>query len=339
LRDYQYALQETNPTKDLENLLRVENAINKKEIEETKFIHDSIKRSFRSLECFYFPFPIDSGIDGMTYEETMRNLDRVNLRKLRSEFIDQGTSLHESIKTKSEPKSISSIPLLAQDFSKYIETVVDSLNDNKLIPIIDSSISSLKYVFEQNLKNALKDYETNLDAELNTEILLDWINFEDKAKNITETHKNNLKTALNSEHALAIQFLQEFDKKVGELNEKKKREHVSRIKTYYKNELSSIWKILEYEKEILVMDKNTGERFKEARKELIKRYEGLYEVKPEKNEIFKEWCEKELDKFESQLRNASMVIKSKEEENFLNRAFYGSKKAIGLITKLLRSIR
>ncbi len=275
----------------------------------------------------------------MTYEETMRNLDRVNLRKLRSEFIDQGTSLHESIKTKSEPKSISSIPLLAQDFSKYIETVVDSLNDNKLIPIIDSSISSLKYVFEQNLKNALKDYETNLDAELNTEILLDWINFEDKAKNITETHKNNLKTALNSEHALAIQFLQEFDKKVGELNEKKKREHVSRIKTYYKNELSSIWKILEYEKEILVMDKNTGERFKEARKELIKRYEGLYEVKPEKNEIFKEWCEKELDKFESQLRNASMVIKSKEEENFLNRAFYGSKKAIGLITKLLRSIR
>jgi hypothetical protein len=84
LRDYQYALEGTNPTKDLEELLKVQNARNDTEIIETQFIQDTINKSFQSLECCYLPFPIDSGIDGMDYEETMRNLDKVDFRQLKN---------------------------------------------------------------------------------------------------------------------------------------------------------------------------------------------------------------------------------------------------------------
>jgi hypothetical protein len=73
------------------------------------------------LECYYLPFPIDSAFGGMDYEETMRNLDKVDFKKLRPNFISQVKSIYESIKTKSKPKSVNSIPLPAQAFSKYLK--------------------------------------------------------------------------------------------------------------------------------------------------------------------------------------------------------------------------
>ena len=86
LRDYQFALENKNPTNELEDLLKVRNARKDDEIVKTQFIQESIKKSFRSLECFYLPFSIDSGIDVMDYEETLRNLGMVDFVKLRPIF-------------------------------------------------------------------------------------------------------------------------------------------------------------------------------------------------------------------------------------------------------------
>jgi hypothetical protein len=234
LRDYQYALEGTNPTKDLEDLLKVQNARNDDEIIETQFTQDTIKKSFQSLECCYLPFPIDSGIDGMDYEETMRNLDKVDSRRLRQKFISQVKSLYDSIKTKSKPKSVNSTPLPAQAFSKYLENVVESLNNNKVISIMDCSVKSLKYKFNQDLKDAVKDYETKMDAELNTEIPLDLEKFKDIAKSVAENSKKTFKFALNCENALTKPFLEEFDKTFVELHERYKDQYERKIELYNK---------------------------------------------------------------------------------------------------------
>ena len=317
LRDYQYALKDANPTKDLEDLLKSQNARNGDEIIEIQFIQDNIKKAFRSLECYYFPFPIDSGIDGMTYEETMRNLDRIDVKKLRSDFLDQVKSLHASIQTKLKPKSVNSTPLPALAFSKYIETVVERLNNNQVISIIDSSVSGLKYKFVQDKKNALRNYKTKMDAEFNTKI--DWGKFEDKSKHVAENSKKEFKMALNCEHALTIPYLEEFDKQIGELHKKYKDENKIKIKSYYKNELNSTWINLESVRKVQEQDKKTGERFREARRKLEEIYKILIDIQPEKSETWKEWCvEKDMDTSERQADISSQKFKQIEEEKFRN---------------------
>jgi hypothetical protein len=176
------------------------------------------------------PFPIDSGIDEMEYEETLRNLDKVDFGKLRTKFREKVKSIYDDILTKSKPKSMNKIALSAEAFSKYIEKVVESLNNNQEISIMDCWVSSLKFIFEQDLKNALDDHKKKLDAELNTPIPLDWKIFEEKAKSVAEISKNIFMLALGSEHGLTKPFIEEFDKNVVELHEIKKNEHKEKIK-------------------------------------------------------------------------------------------------------------
>ena len=119
----------------------------------------------------------------------------------------------------------------------------------------DCSVSKLKFIFDQYLKNALDDYKTKMDAELNTSIPLDWENFESKAKSVAKISKDNFKLALGCEHTLKISFLELFDKKVDELHEKNKSEHKRKIKSYYKNKLKLAWENLECERKPQIMDK------------------------------------------------------------------------------------
>jgi hypothetical protein len=317
LRDYKFALQDTNPTKELEDLLTAES--------KTKLIHESIKKSFSSLECFYLPYPIGSGIDGMEFEETMRNLGRVDFGKLRPIFIDQVKSIYGSIKSKAKPKSVRSIssstyiPLSAQAFSNYIENVVNSLNNNQLISIEDSTISSLKLVFKQILTNALEKYEKELDAELKNNILLDWNNFGSMTKRKAESNKNQLKTALNGENAISREYLEKFDENVSKLHEKKKEEHEVRMKTFYKQELSQIWDDLENVRKPSEKNKERVKRFRDARRELEQRYKSLNEVQPEKDDTYRKWCDdKKLDESENQYEIERKELQKIDDEKFCN---------------------
>jgi hypothetical protein len=81
--------------------------------------------------------------------------------------------------------------------NRPLENVVESLNNNKVISKMDCSANSLKYKFEQDLKDAVKYYKTKMDAELNTEIPLDREKFKDKAKSVAGISKKAFKLGLN----------------------------------------------------------------------------------------------------------------------------------------------
>ena len=104
---------------------------NAKEIEEANFIRDSIKKSFKSMDCYCLPFPIDNGLKGMNYEETLRNLDQINFNELRNDFRNGINELCETMFRNICPKTILTVPLSASAFSKYIEVVVKQLNENE----------------------------------------------------------------------------------------------------------------------------------------------------------------------------------------------------------------
>jgi hypothetical protein len=60
----------------------------------------------------------------MTRKETLQNLDHVDFKELRPEFQNGINELCEAIKTNISPKTVSTIPLTAPTFSKYIEVAI-----------------------------------------------------------------------------------------------------------------------------------------------------------------------------------------------------------------------
>ena len=97
---------------------------NKQEIEEAKFIRESIKKSFKSKDCYCLPIPLSNGLNGMTIEQILQNLDLIDFNHLRLEFRTPVNELCETIKTNIRPKTVLKIPLSALSFSKYTEIVL-----------------------------------------------------------------------------------------------------------------------------------------------------------------------------------------------------------------------
>ena len=75
---------------------------NAKEIEEVNFrINSRVdKKPFKSMDCFFLPFPIDNGLKGMNSEKKLRNVDQIDFNELRNDFRNGINELYETMKKK-----------------------------------------------------------------------------------------------------------------------------------------------------------------------------------------------------------------------------------------------
>ena len=119
IRDFFLENVQYTPKNYLTEQLKLEsNPKNDEQIKEINFIRNSIKNSFKSLNCCLLPTPIDSGLNGKSYDETLRNLDNVSWNSLREDFRELITNLCTDIKENISYKSMFSTPISASAYGK-----------------------------------------------------------------------------------------------------------------------------------------------------------------------------------------------------------------------------
>jgi hypothetical protein len=119
IRDFFLENTQLTPKNYLDEQLKLEsNPKNDEQIKEINFIRDSVKNSFKSLNCCLLPTPIESGLNGKSYDETLRNLDNVSWNSLREDFRELISSLCINLKDNISCKSIFSIPISAPAYGK-----------------------------------------------------------------------------------------------------------------------------------------------------------------------------------------------------------------------------
>ena len=257
LRDTFLSLNGQTPKEYLLSSLELETveAKNKDEIEECNFIRESIKSSFKSLDCFCLPSPIDGGINGMSFEETLRSLDKIDQKWLKPDFIGGIDSLCKSIKTNICPKSVFGTPLSAPAYSNYIENVFEQLNkNNKIISLTESLTSSIKYSSEMTLTEAIDNYTKKMtEFFIQYPMPVKWETLEETNRQVMESSYKLLNLNLNGTNELTKPFIDSFTNKifkyedgnrklVGGLFNTYRLNNSKQIKDYNKKQLNKLWK-------------------------------------------------------------------------------------------------
>jgi hypothetical protein len=108
----------------LEESLKSE-PIKNREAADTNFIRESIKNSFKSLDCFCLPLPITNGLYEKTHQELLQKIDKVDFKDLKDDFRTNIAKLCNSMKENISPKCLCTA-FSGPVFSKYIEMLLDS---------------------------------------------------------------------------------------------------------------------------------------------------------------------------------------------------------------------
>ncbi len=144
--------------------------------------------------------PIDGGINGMSNEETLRNLDKIDRKLLKPDFIGGIEDLCKSICT----KSVFGIPLSATAYSEYIKSVFNQVDqNNKVISLTDSLTLSIKYSSEKALNEAIENYTTKMNEYFQTnEMPVTWEALEEINNKLMESSYKLLQMNLNGKNSL-----------------------------------------------------------------------------------------------------------------------------------------
>lgn len=138
IRDFFLENAQSTPTNYLEQQLKLETNLKDDEhIKKVNFIRESIRRSFKSLECCLLPTPIGSGMNGKSFDETLRNLDNIGWNYLRKDFRELITNLSTSIKENISCKSIFSTPISAPAYGKLRSFILNIILKLKLYLIFE----------------------------------------------------------------------------------------------------------------------------------------------------------------------------------------------------------
>ena len=306
---------------------------NAKEIEEANFIRDSIKKSFKSMDCYCLPFPIDNGLKGMNYEETLRNLDQIDFNELRNDFRNGINELCETMFRNICPKTILTVPLSASAFSKYIEVVVKQLNENERVSLADSLVLSIKYASEKALQDALRNYEAKMQEFFcKSPMPLRWDILDAKNREIMESCYKILEKNLNGSNDLTRPVLEIFQSQICEYEGNKNKikltgglffeirsENSNKIKAFNKNVLNDLWK-----KDIAgkffneMQDLKMCQNFFVAYERLKTSFnlKSFHGVEPEMSESFNEWYkEKDIANFINNMKFLSDQVKANLEKD------------------------
>jgi hypothetical protein len=217
LRDFFLKLKDRTPKEYLKECLEMENVgkRNAKEIDEANFIRDAIKKSFKSMDCYCLPMPINNGLNGMSIEETLQNLDKIYFKDLREDFRTGITDLCETMKKNISPKTVSTIPLSASAFSKFFQLVVEQLNNNERVSLTESLALSIKYASEKALQDSLRNYEIKMQEFFGKNPMpLHWEILDSKHKEVMESSYKILQMHLNGSNDLTKPVLEIFQRKI-----------------------------------------------------------------------------------------------------------------------------
>ena len=335
VRDFYLDLNNQTPKQYLLSCLQLETGQTRNETEtlEVNFIRESIKNSFKSLNCFCLPFPIDSGSNGLSFEQTLRHLDQLELDKLRPDFRDGVKNLCESIKKNICPKKVFTVPLSAIAFSKYIENVVKNLNQNEKVSLNETLSVSIKFASESALKEAVDYYQLKMQQFFEQNSMpLKWDVITDTEREIMEKCYKILQKNLNGTNDLTKPVFDSFNEQIyqyekvgdeltltgGTLYEYRLK-NSSAIKNFNKKMLQKLWK-----KNITEVffdkpndsDPTIGEKFTDAYELLKQTYcnKAFSLSEPEMIEAFNEWYkEKDIANVINNMEWLSEQVKNKIE--------------------------
>jgi hypothetical protein len=353
LRDFFLDLKGKTPQQYLQESLAMENVgrRNAKEIEEANFIRDAIKKSFKSMDCYCLPIPINNGLNGMSIEKTLRKLAEVDFKDLREDFRSGITDLCDTMKKNICPKSVLTVPLAASAFSRFIQLVVEQLNNNERVSLTESLALSIKYASEKALKDALCNYEAKMQEFFNKSPMpLRWEILDSKHKEIMDSCYKILQMHLNGSNDLTKPILESFQveicqyegngknvKLIDGLYFEIKSQNSIKIKEFNKSLLNNLWK-----KDIVdkffngAQDPNMGQNFILAYEKLKNVYyqKSFYSIEPEMNESFNEWYkEKDIanvinnmkflsDQVKANLEKEQQILKERTERERIEKDFH-----------------
>ena len=308
LRDFFLNLNGKKPKEYLQDCLEIEKVgiRNAEAVKEVNFIRDSIRKSFKSIDCFCLPVPVSNGLNGLNFEETLQNLEVINFKDLREDFQTGIKELSDTMKRNICPKSLLTVPLSACAFSKYIEVVVDQLNKNERVSLVDSLELSIKYASEKALKDAIEYYELQMQTFLKQNPMpLSWNILDAKNQEIMDSCYKIVEKHLNGSSDFNRPVLESFQEKICEYEEygnnfkltgglffKLRSENSIKIKAYNKNVLNNLWKTdiaMTFFNE--VQDLNMGQNFINSYEKLQNKYSqnSFQNIEPEMSESFNEW--------------------------------------------------
>jgi hypothetical protein len=335
VRDFYLDLNEQTPKEYLNSCLEMETqqARNESEIIEVNFIRESIKKSFKSLDCFCLPFPIDSGCNGMSFEQTLRQLDQLEFEKLKPEFRTGIKALCDGIKKNICPKTVFTVPLTAVAFSKYVENVVQQLNENTKVSLNETLSMSIKYASERALRDAIENYKTKIQEFLDENPLpVKWELLDENEQKAMESSYKILQMSLSGSNELTKPVFESFNeeiyqyekigeelKLVGGILYECRLTNSMIIKAKNKKLLNKLWRegIVEYFFDRPHdSDPQIAEKFVEAYELLKQTYcmKAFQLIEPEMSEAFNEWYkEKDIENIINNMEYLSEQVKQKLE--------------------------
>ena len=334
LRDFFLNLNGRTPKKYLEECLEMEivGVRNAEAIKEANFIRESIKTSFKSLNCFCLPFPIKNGLCGMSFQEVLQFLDQVDFKDLGEDFRDGINELCTYIKDNICPKSFLTIALTGVAFSSYFENVVKQLNEDERVSLADSLALSIKYASEKAFKDAIDNYELRMQQFLNQNPLpLRWDILDAKHREIMDSCYKILEKNLNGSNDLTRPVLESFQEEIceyegngnnikltGGLFFKIQTDNSIKIKAFNKNVLNNLWQTDIAGKFFNgVQDQNMGQNFIVIYERLKTSYnqKSFHGIEPEMSESFNEWYkEKDIASVINNMRFLSEQVKANLEK-------------------------
>lgn len=335
VRDFYLELTEQTPKQYLQTCLQMETEVAKNPAEalEVNAIRESIKNSFKSLDCYCLPFPIDSGINGMPFEKSLRCLGQFDFEQLKSEFRNGIKTLCDNMKKNICPKTVFTVPLTAVAFSKYIEDVVKQLNENSKVSLNDTLTSSIKFASEKALFDAIENYKTKMQEFLDENPLpVKWEVLDENEQKAMESSYKILQMSLNGSADLTKPVFESFNE---EIYQYEKVDNKSKlvggilyecrltnsmiIKAKNKKILNKLWKegiVLYFFDKPNDNDPRIAERFVEAYELLKATYciKAYLQIEPEMSEAFNEWYkEKDIESVINNMEYLSEQVKQKLE--------------------------
>ena len=334
LRDFFLDLNGRTPKQYLQESLQIE-AIGKrnaKEIEEANFIREAVKKSFKSIDICCLPMPINNGLNGMSIEKTLQNLGKVDFNNLREDFRTGIIKLCDTMKINICPKSVLTVPLSSSAFSKFIQVVVDQLNNNDRVSLTESLALSIKYASEKALVGALRNYEAKTEEYLSKNPMpLRWDILDAKHKEIMDRCYKILEMHLNGSNDFTRPILENFQREICQYEGKGKNlklidglffeirnQNLLKIKEFNKSLLNNLWKTDIVNKFFNgAQDQNMGQNFILAYEKLKNTYnqKSFHKIEPEMSESFSEWYkEKDIENVIKNMKFLSDQVKAKLEK-------------------------
>lgn len=171
-------------------------------------IRESIKNSFRFIDCHLIPDPIDGGLGGKSRaDDTLQHLEKENLNDLNKSFRSAISGLCQHITENIQPKSLYNTQVAAPAYAAYIQEVVRQLNSNERVSLVNSFAVGIKYASEKALDDAIKVYTTGIAA---VKLPMAWDLLNDHHKHIFARCIDTLQSNLNGKNEITKPYLEKY---------------------------------------------------------------------------------------------------------------------------------